>query len=142
MDKVIDSFRGEYRWLSNFWVGNPIQFLGKEYATAEHAYQASKAIHEADHEKVRLAKTPGQAKRLGRKVPVREDWDTVKYNFMSHILLEKFSDPELRKKLEDIARKRKFEKLARFVRLPNYDDLLFVWANNRLAENNYFVVPQ
>ncbi|HBP88920.1 MAG TPA: hypothetical protein DD706_14635 [Nitrospiraceae bacterium] len=48
----------------------------------------------------------------------------------------------LRKKLEDIARKKKFEKLARFVQFPDYDDLFFVWANNRLAKNNYSVVPQ
>jgi hypothetical protein len=48
----------------------------------------------------------------------------------------------LRKKLEDIARKRKFEKLARFVQLPDYDDLFFVWANTRLAKNNYYVGPQ
>ncbi len=48
----------------------------------------------------------------------------------------------LRIKLQDLARKKKFVKFARFVRLPDYDDLLFVWANTRLAKSNYSVVPQ
>lgn len=48
----------------------------------------------------------------------------------------------LRHKLNDVARKRKFVKIARFVRLPDYDDLYFVWANNRLATINYRVPSQ
>lgn len=47
----------------------------------------------------------------------------------------------LRVKLEELSRK-KFVKLADFVRLPDYSDLLFVWANARLARNNYSIVPQ
>lgn len=47
----------------------------------------------------------------------------------------------LRLKLSDFARKRKLVKLNRYVRIPNYDDVFFVWANNRLAKNNYFVEP-
>ncbi|MDR4493016.1 MAG: hypothetical protein AB7P17_11115 [Nitrospirales bacterium] len=48
----------------------------------------------------------------------------------------------LRKYLERLARKNKFVKFANFVRLPDYSDLLFVWANDRLAKSNYFVVTQ
>jgi hypothetical protein len=47
-----------------------------------------------------------------------------------------------RHKFNDVARKRKFVKIARFVRLPDYDDLFFIWANNRLAKINYRVEPQ
>jgi hypothetical protein len=46
----------------------------------------------------------------------------------------------LRKKLKDFARKRNFVKLARFVRLPDYDDLFFVWANSSLAKTHYLDV--
>ena len=48
----------------------------------------------------------------------------------------------LRLKLEDLSRKKQFVKFADFVRLPDYSDLLFVWANARLARNNYSIVPQ
>jgi hypothetical protein len=58
--------------------------------------------------------------------------------------LGKLTEPVhiLREKLSRIARVRKFDKVARFFALPDYDDLFFVWANIRLAKNNYFIVPQ
>lgn len=48
----------------------------------------------------------------------------------------------LRLKLEDLFRKKQFVRFADFVRLPDYSDLLFVWANARLARKNYSIVPQ
>ncbi len=48
----------------------------------------------------------------------------------------------LRVKLEELSRKKKFVKFAQFVRLQDYSDLLFVWANARLARSNYPIVPQ
>ena len=48
----------------------------------------------------------------------------------------------LRLNLEELSRKMKFVKFTHFVRLPDYSDLLFVWANARLARNNYSIVPQ
>ena len=48
----------------------------------------------------------------------------------------------LRLNLEELSRKMKFVKFAHFVSLPDYSDLLFVWANARLARNNYSIVPQ
>lgn len=47
-----------------------------------------------------------------------------------------------RTRLSDFARSRKFHEIARFVGLPDFDDLFFVWANTRLAKNNYCIVPQ
>lgn len=43
----------------------------------------------------------------------------------------------VRVKLERFFRKSKCFKLAGFVQLPDYSNLLFVWANTRLARNNY-----
>ena len=48
----------------------------------------------------------------------------------------------LRLKLAELSHKKKFIKFAQFVRLPDYSDLLFVWANERLARRNYSIVPQ
>lgn len=42
-----------------------------------------------------------------------------------------------RVQLAHLAHKKKCFKFAQFIRLPDYSDLLFVWANVRLARNNY-----
>nr|WP_281722236.1 hypothetical protein [Nitrosomonas nitrosa] len=44
--------------------------------------------------------------------------------------------------LHELSRKNKFFKFPPLVRLPAYNDLLFVWANARLARNNYSLVPK
>lgn len=47
----------------------------------------------------------------------------------------------IRASLEDWSRKKNFVKFAQLVRLPDYSDLLFVWANARLARVNYSKSP-
>lgn len=49
-DKPIDSFSGEYRWLSNFYHA-PITYNGVEYISTEVAYQASKACDDETRKK-------------------------------------------------------------------------------------------
>lgn len=96
---MIDSFRGEYRFLSNFGPGQ-IE-LGKEvYLTSEHLYQALKTLDPKEQKFVRIAPTPGEAKRRGKKITLREDWDEVKDDIMRMVLDLKFSqNPDLRRKL-------------------------------------------
>lgn len=48
----------------------------------------------------------------------------------------------LRLKLQELTHKMTFVEFARSLRLPDYSDLLFVWANARLARNNYSLLPQ
>lgn len=104
MVKTIDSFVGEYEFLSNFYM-SPVSFffpyLNKsyEFPAVEHAYQASKTLLEEWIEKIRAAETPGKAKRLGRKCPLRDDWKPL--NVMYSLLVIKFTDPVLKKKLLD-----------------------------------------
>ncbi len=64
---MIEKFRGKCRFLSNFW-STPIEYEGKVYPSAEHAYQASKSTEDSIKEIMRAAPTPGKAKRLGNKV--------------------------------------------------------------------------
>ncbi len=42
------------------------------------------------------AKTPGESKRLGRKVTLRPDWNDIRIDVMYEILKSKFSDLRLR----------------------------------------------
>jgi hypothetical protein len=46
-----------------------------------------------------VRRTPGQAKRLGRSLRLRPDWEEVKIDVMEVILRSKFKHPELRQKL-------------------------------------------
>lgn len=57
----ITSFTEKFRFLSNFY-SCKIIFDEKEYSSTEHAYQASKTLDKTEREKIRLVKTPGEAK--------------------------------------------------------------------------------
>lgn len=97
MEKI-SSFRGNYRFLSNFYQ-HPFEFEGLTYPNAEAAFQACKAEDEKERVKYTLVKNPVRAKQMGRKEVLRSDWDEVCYDVMDRILHCKFSDQELAQKL-------------------------------------------
>jgi len=89
MPKPIISSDEEFEFLSNFYPA-PIVWCNKTYATSEHLFQALKTFDSHEAERIRLAPTPGKAKRLGKKASLREDWEDVKVHIMEAVLLEKF----------------------------------------------------
>ena len=72
--RVIAEFKGSYAYLSNFW-HEGIRYRGAEFASAEHAFQASKCRDESARREVVSAATPAEAKRRGRAVELRPDWE-------------------------------------------------------------------
>ena len=50
-------------------------------------------------ESIRQAQDPGRAKRLGRQVELRHDWETFRLQVMEELLRRKFSHPDLAEKL-------------------------------------------
>ena len=98
MTKSIQRFSGAYRFLSNFY-DSEIEVNEKIYPTVEHAYQAHKTLNGKQRELIRLANSPGQAKRLGQKVELRSDWEVVKLSIMKELLTRKFQIPRLRELL-------------------------------------------
>lgn len=98
----IDKFDGQYHWLSNFHQ-EPVTVNGVVFKTSEHAYQALKAKTQEDFERVRSAKTPGEAKRLGRIIDIVDDWDQIKIDVMTVIIEAKFAKGHLAQKLIDTA---------------------------------------
>lgn len=94
----IDFFDGEYAFLSNFY-DSEIYHDGIKYPTVEHAFQAAKTMNLNERIKIAEMKTPGQAKRAGRRVALRSDWEKVKFQVMKELVLQKFINPELREKL-------------------------------------------
>jgi len=87
---VIDSFQGDYRFLSNFWRAR-VLFHGTYWATAEHAYQAAKTFDLGWKLEVQQMSTPGLAKKRGRIVELRPCWETIKVLIMKQIVEAKFS---------------------------------------------------
>ena len=83
-------FDNEYFFLSNFYPCS-IVINGVIFPSAEHAFQAYKCQNPEDFERILSAKTPSEAKRLGRRVVLRSDWDRVKDSIMHDIVRAKFT---------------------------------------------------
>ena len=98
--KQIDRFEGKHRFLSNFAPAKVI-YAQMVFPTVEHAYQAAKSANRADMRYVGGAQTPGEAKKRGQRVKLRDDWEHVKEVVMRDLLEAKFSDPAMRKALLD-----------------------------------------
>ena len=71
---MITSFSGPYRFLSNFWIVN-LRIGDMHFISAEHAYQAAKSLDPQDWMNISTIETPGGAKRAGRLLKIRPDWD-------------------------------------------------------------------
>lgn len=96
----IDSFTGEYRFLSNFaQISQPLQLWDQLWRTSEHAYQAGKASSPSDLRWIRDAPTAREAQRRGQAIELRPDWDEIKRATMLQVVFTKFSRPELRNQL-------------------------------------------
>jgi ribA/ribD-fused uncharacterized protein len=99
----IKGFKGENRWLSNFWPCI-VHIHGEEFPSVEHAYVAAKAdtqVEWLDALSMR-DKSAAEVKKFGRKLKP-EDWDKRKYEVMYKLVAQKFSfkNPELLQKLLD-----------------------------------------
>ena len=96
---VIDNFDGKYAFLSNFY-DSPIQGDdGITYPTVEHYFQAMKTLNIGQRQEIAAQDTPGKAKRLGRAVNLRPDWEQIKSDVMRQGVTAKFQIPELRERL-------------------------------------------
>jgi ribA/ribD-fused uncharacterized protein len=95
---MIDSFRDDHFFLSNFYPVE-IKLDGIVYLNAEAAFQAQKTF-DIDEKNKFATMTPTQAKRYGRKVKLREDWEDVKVSIMTEVVSQKFlQHPHLLEKL-------------------------------------------
>ena len=88
---VADAY-GEF---SNF-AAFPIRLGGKLWPTSEHYFQAQKFKDAKVKEKIRKAKTPSLAARMGRdrSLKLRRDWESVKVGVMTEAVRAKFAQHE------------------------------------------------
>lgn len=93
--EAIMQMRNQYYFLSNMYPCK-ITYSGHTFKSSESAFQAQKDLSRvAEFEPLEGR----ESKRLGRKVKMRPDWESVKLDIMKEILKVKFSDPDLAKKL-------------------------------------------
>lgn len=96
----ITNFRGKWFFLSNFYEAK-VTFEGLMYNNAESAFQAMKCRYYDDRIKF-LSKTGAQAKQLGKRITLRDDWESVKLDYMYKIVKAKFEQNDfIRKQLID-----------------------------------------
>lgn len=95
---MINSFSGKYEFLSNFFE-LPVTVAGVCYRNSEAAYQSFKVMDEC--ERLKFADLPAnKAKKLGRKVELRKDWEYIKDSVMLFVVKCKFNqNPEYIEKL-------------------------------------------
>lgn len=87
--KIIDNFDEEYYFLSNFTY-SPFYRNRVWWETVEHFFQAMKTIDLKEREKIRKVGHPRFAKKFGRKVKLRSDWEQIKYQIMYNGVTAKF----------------------------------------------------
>lgn len=101
----IKQFDGEFRFLSNFYP-SVVTLDGVWYPTVEHAFQAAKTLDFHRRWEISKLATPGMAKRAGRQVVLRPDWEQlvgdfqVKQLVMKELTFQKYArNPRLRHQL-------------------------------------------
>lgn len=95
MPERIEGFQNEYRFLSNFEYVR-VKLDGVYYPSVEHAYQAAKTLDVNERMLILKAKGPGHAKRLGKLIECRSDWDDVKERIMMDLCIQKFAQEPFR----------------------------------------------
>ena len=94
------TFRGKYNFLSNMYSVD-FEWDGRIYHSSEAAFQSAKSLNPAERDRF-SAMAGVTAKREGKKVSLRPDWEDVKVAVMEEIVMAKFSqNPELARKLID-----------------------------------------
>ena len=107
--KCINSFRGKYDFLSNFYECRLI-YDGIEYTHSEGAFQAQKTFDKTLREKIAKLSASESKKACGKyglrvdgvliKINLRPDWEVRKSAIMKDIVYEKFNQNEdLKRKL-------------------------------------------
>ncbi|BCO35670.1 NADAR family protein [Mycobacterium heckeshornense] len=97
---VIDTFAGEYLFLSNF-APAPTPHRGWLYPTSEHAFAAAKTRDPAAVAAIRNTDDPARAKQIGRAAPLVEGWEAGgKFAAMEEVVTAKFgNNPDLARRL-------------------------------------------
>lgn len=87
----ISEFRGKYRFLSSYYP-KPVIYEGVRYPSREHAFHAAKTSDPDLRLQIAACGSPAEAKRLGQRVPLREDWTAVRVGVMTELIAAQVAD--------------------------------------------------
>lgn len=97
--KIIDNFKIEpYTFLSNMYPAI-VRYNNNNYPTVEHAFQAAKTLDTKEQYLIWCCQSPYEAKKIGRKVTLRNDWFEVRNSIMENLIHQKFLHKDLKQKL-------------------------------------------
>ena len=94
-------FRGKYQFLSNMYECDVPMLDGNVYSCGEAAFQAQKC-EDVEDRKQFCGISGYDARRLGRSVPLRSDWNNIKLSVMEDVVDGKFSNVDLADKLMNV----------------------------------------
>lgn len=95
----INGFFEEYRFLSNFYPAR-FEWDGVTASTLEHHYVAAKTMDQEQRAMIYALESPGDVKRAGRTLTLRDGWDDgIKEAVMAELISLKFAIPDLRSAL-------------------------------------------
>lgn len=97
---MIRDFIGVNDFLNNFYIV-PVYYEGLWFPSSEHAYQAAKSMILSERISILKCNTPGQAKRMGKKLNLRPGWGSMRFDVMLEIVKSKFKDPRLMYELSE-----------------------------------------
>lgn len=88
------------RWASNFApVAGGVVVDDLRLPTVEHAFQAAKTLSIAERRQIAQQPSPGKAKRMGKKVKLREGWSEIRERVMIDLLRQKFRQATFQERL-------------------------------------------
>ena len=97
-NSITDFHEEQYSFLSNFYEAR-VEYGGLVFGSNEAAFQAQKCMTQ-EGKAAFCEFGPGKSKGVGRRVPLRPDWEDVKTGIMEEIVRAKFTQhPELKAKL-------------------------------------------
>lgn len=88
----ISSFTGKYHFLSNFHP-SPFVWENIRWPNVECAFQAAKSL-DVEVRKSFASLSPSEAKRKGRRITLRPDWEEIKYGIMYELVKAKFEQSD------------------------------------------------
>lgn len=97
---MIDKFIGENFFLSNFY-NTYVNYEGILYSSSEAAFQAAKTLDTNERKRISTM-LPSDAKKAGRALQLRPDWEEVKDKVMYDVCHAKFVSSPTRPKLTEM----------------------------------------
>jgi len=91
----ITDFHGEHYWLDNMFLSPIVWQHGLEFNSVEQGFVYFKVENRAFRPDILKITDPYDVKAFGRSVPMRANWDEIKFGIMYELVRKKFLQNEV-----------------------------------------------